>query len=159
LKTSRSRPVEAPRPAVWDVVSNPYHLARWWPKVARVEAVQERTRGTGTLWTKVLQTQAGRHVRADFRCLYSKAPSAYGWEQEIEGSPFAKVLRSSEVRIELEEADGGTLVVLRAEQRLRGLSRFGRFMLRRATNRQLEEALDGLERALGPGNDDGGADG
>ena len=150
MRTSRSRSIAAARPDVWDVVSNPYHLARWWPKVARVEAVQERTRGTGTLWTKVLQTQAGRQVRADFRCLYSKAPSAYGWEQEIEGSPFAKVLRSSEIGIDLEEADGGTLVTLRAAQRLRGLSRFGGFMLRRATNKQLEEALDGLERALTP---------
>jgi carbon monoxide dehydrogenase subunit G len=99
----------------------------------------------------VLQTQAGRHVRADFRCLYSKAPNAYGWEQEIEGSPFAKVLRSSKVGIELEDSDGGTLVTLRAEQRVRGLSRFGGgFMLKRATNRQLEEALAGLERALVP---------
>jgi carbon monoxide dehydrogenase subunit G len=159
LKTKRSRSIAAPRPEVWDVVSNPYHLARWWPKVGRVEAVQERTRGTGTLWTKVLQTQAGRQVRADFRCLYSKAPSAYGWEQEIEGSPFAKVLRSSEINIELEESDGGTLVELRAVQRLRGLSRFGGFMLRRATNRQLEEALDGLERAVAPAEPAGEADG
>jgi hypothetical protein len=132
------------------VVSNPYHLARWWPKVARVEAVQERTRGTGTLWTKVLQTQAGRQVRADFRCLYSKAPSAYGWVQEIEGSPFAKVLRSSEVGFDHVVSNGGTLVTLRALQHLRGLSRFGGFMLRRATNGQLEEALDGLQRALTP---------
>jgi carbon monoxide dehydrogenase subunit G len=138
------------RSEVWELISNPYHLARWWPKVARVEAVQERSRGRGTLWTKVLQTQAGRHVRADFRCLYSKAPSAYGWEQEIEGSPFAKVLRSSEIGIELEQSDGDTLVTLRAEQRLRGLSRFGGFMLKRATNRQLEDALAGLERALVP---------
>jgi carbon monoxide dehydrogenase subunit G len=159
LKTSRSRSIAAARPDVWEVVSNPYHLARWWPKVARVEAVQERTRGTGTLWTKVLQTQAGRQVRADFRCLYSKAPSAYGWEQEIEGSPFAKVLRSSEVGIDLEEADGGTVVTLRAVQRLRGLSRFGGFMLRRATNKQLEEALGGLERAFTPAGDEGSESG
>src|SRR5262245_40732085 len=100
-KTKRSRVIGAPRAEVWRVVSDPYHLPRWWPRVTRVEGVQERRRGTGTLWTKVLETQAGRSVRADFRCLYSKEPSAYGWEQEIEGSPFAKVLRSSETRIEL----------------------------------------------------------
>jgi carbon monoxide dehydrogenase subunit G len=152
LKTSRSRSIAAPRADVWEIVSNPYHLARWWPKVARVEAVQERTRGAGTLWTKVLQTQAGKQVRADFRCLYSKAPSAYGWEQEIEGSPFAKVLRSSEVGIELDDSNGGTLVTISAAQRLRGVSRFGGgFMLKRATGKQLDEALDGLEHALTPG--------
>jgi carbon monoxide dehydrogenase subunit G len=160
LKTSRSRSIAAPRPEVWEVVSNPYHLARWLPKVDRVEAVQERTRGTGTLWTKVLQTQAGRQVRADFRCLYSKAPSAYGWEQEIEGSPFAKVLRSSEVGIDLDDSNGGTLVTLSAAQRLRGVSRFGGgFMLKRATNKQLEEALDNLERALAPAEGEDGRDG
>jgi hypothetical protein len=88
-------------------------------------------------------------VRADFRCLYSKHPSAYAWEQEIEDSPFAKVLRSSQTRIELNEAEGGTVVKLEAEQRLRGLSRFGGgFMLRRATGAQLDQALDGLEHVL-----------
>jgi uncharacterized protein YndB with AHSA1/START domain len=134
------------------VVSDPYHLPRWWPKVARVEAVQARTRGTGTLWTKVLETRAGRGVRADFRCTQYKAPSLYAWEQDIEGTPFAKVLRSSLTTITLGDADGGgTLVTLEAEQRLRGVSRFGGgFMLRRATGAQLDDALAGLAHALAP---------
>jgi uncharacterized protein YndB with AHSA1/START domain len=149
MKARRSRLIGAPRERVWKVVSDPYHLSRWWPKVARVEGVQERRRGTGTLWTMVLETKAGRSVRADFRCLYSTEPSAYAWEQEIEGSPFAKVLRSSETRIRLSDADGGTMVELEADQRLRGMSRFGGgFMLRRATGAQLEQALDALEGAL-----------
>src|SRR4029450_9613267 len=125
MKARRSRLIEAPRSEVWRGVSDPYHLARWWPRVTRVEGVQERKRGTGTLWTKVLETKAGRSVRADFRCLYSKAPSAYAWEQEIEGSTFAKVLRSSEMRIGLEDRAGSTMVSLEAQQQLRGLSRFG----------------------------------
>jgi uncharacterized protein YndB with AHSA1/START domain len=149
MKVKRSRLIGAPRTEVWRVVSDPYHLVRWWPRVTRVEAVQERKRGTGTLWTKVLETKAGRSVRADYRCLYSKEPSAYAWEQEIEDSPFAKVLRSSQIRIELEDAAGGTAVKVEAEQRLRGLSKFGGgFMLKRATGAQLDQALDGLERAL-----------
>jgi hypothetical protein len=41
------------------------------------------------------------------------------------------------------------MVNLEAQQRLRGLSRFGGgFMLKRATGAQLDEALDGLEHAL-----------
>jgi hypothetical protein len=142
------------------VVSDPYHLVRWWPRVTRVEGVQERKRGTGTLWTKVLETKAGRSVRADYRCLYSKEPTAYAWEQEIEGSPFAKVLRSSQTRIELDEENGGTMVRLEAEQHLRGLSRFGGgFMLKRATTAQLDQALDSLEQALVSDNDESGARG
>jgi len=155
MKAKRSRLIAAPLRDVWRVVSDPYHLARWWPRVTRVEGVQERKRGTGTLWTKVLETKAGRSVRADFRCLYSKEPSAYAWEQDIEDSPFAKVLRSSEIRIGLEDRDGGTMVSLEAQQRLRGLSRFGGgFMLKRATGAQLDEALDGLEHALVSGGDE-----
>jgi uncharacterized protein YndB with AHSA1/START domain len=148
-KARRSRLILASRPAIWRVISDPHHLARWWPKVARVEGVQERKRGTGTVWTKVLETSAGRQVRADFRCLYSKEPSAYGWEHEVESSPFAKVLASSKLNIELSDRDGGTLVRLEADQRLRGLSRLGGFMVRRATGTQLEQALDGLEGLFG----------
>jgi uncharacterized protein YndB with AHSA1/START domain len=143
-RSRRSRLIGADRAAVWAVVSDPYQLPRWWPKVVRVEAVQERSRGTGTLWTNVLKTQAGRDVRADFRCLYSKQPSAYAWEQEVEDSPFAKVFRSSETRIELADANGGTAVKLEANQRLRGMSRLGGFMVKRATAAQLDEALASL---------------
>jgi uncharacterized protein YndB with AHSA1/START domain len=148
-RARRTRVIAADRSAVWKVVSDPYHLSRWWPKVVRVEAVQERTRGTGTLWTKVLRAGSGRDVRADFRCLYSKEPLAYAWEQEVDDSPFAKVFRSAITRIELDETDRGTAVTLRAEQQLRGLSRFGSFMLKRATRAQLDQALDGLQRLFG----------
>ena len=42
----------------------------------------------------------------------------------------------------------GTQVTLESRQRLRGLSRLGGFMMRRATGRTLAEALKGLERAV-----------
>jgi len=139
----------APRSAVWRVVSDPYHLSRWWPRVTRVEGVQERKRGTGTVWTKVLETKSGRTVRADFRCLYSKEPSSYAWEQEVDDTPFEKVFRSAVTRIELSEADGGTRVDLETRQRLRGLSRLGGFMIKRASTTQLDNALEGLDRVVG----------
>jgi len=139
----------APRSAIWRIVSDPYHLSRWWPRVTRVEGVQERKRGTGTLWTKVLETKSGRTVRADFRCLYAKEPSSYAWEQEVNGTPFEKVFRSAVTRIELSEADGGTRVDLETRQRLRGLSRLGGFMIKRASTTQLDNALEGLDRVVG----------
>jgi uncharacterized protein YndB with AHSA1/START domain len=153
-RARRSRVIAADRPEVWRIVSDPYHFARWWPKVTRVEDVYERKRGSGTQWTKVLQTRAGKGVRADFRCRYSHENEAYSWEQDVVGSPFAKVLKSSVTTIELSDADGGTRVELRADQRLRGMSRLGGFMLRRATGAQLDEALDGLERTLAGGGAD-----
>jgi uncharacterized protein YndB with AHSA1/START domain len=141
--------IPAPRPDVWSVVADPYHLPRWWPNVTRVEGVHERKGGSGSQWTKVFETRGGKSVRADFRCRYSRAPEAYGWEQEIPGSPFEKYLRSAVTEIELKEAGEGTLVEIEIEQRLRGISRFGGGpMLRRATARQIDQALDALERSF-----------
>ena len=141
--------IPAPRADVWQVVSDPYHLPRWWPNVARVEGVYERKGGSDSQWTKVFETRGGKSVRADFRCRYSRAPEAYGWEQEIPGSPFEKYLRSAVTEIALDEADGGTLIEIETDHKLRGISRFGGgTMLRRATGRQLDEALDALERSF-----------
>jgi uncharacterized protein YndB with AHSA1/START domain len=147
-RARRSRVIAADRRDVWQMVADPYHLARWWPKVTRVEDVYERKRGSGTQWTKVLQTRAGKGVRADFRCRFAHENEAYSWEQDVVGSPFAKVLKSSVTTVKLSDAEGGTRVELLAEQRLRGMSRLGGFMLKRATRAQLDEALDGLERAV-----------
>ncbi len=137
------------RSDVWRVVSDPYHLPRWWPNVARVESVYERKGGSGSQWTLVFETKTGKSVRADFRCRYSRAPEAYGWEQEIPGSPFAKYLRSAVTEIALSDAEGATLIEIQTDQRLRGLSRFGGGgMLKRATGRQLDDALDALQRSF-----------
>jgi uncharacterized protein YndB with AHSA1/START domain len=156
-RARRSRVIPAPRDDVWRVVSDPYHLPRWWPNVVRVEGVHERRGGSGSQWTKVFETSSGKSVRADFRCRYSRAPEAYGWEQEIPGSPFEKYLRSAVTEIELREGDRGTLIEIEIEQHVRGLSRFGGGpMLKRATGRQLDQALDALERSF-TGADDGPA--
>jgi uncharacterized protein YndB with AHSA1/START domain len=144
-RARRSRVIAADRRDVWQIVSDPYHLPRWWPLVMRVEDVYERKRGSGTQWTKVLETRSGKGVRADFRCLYARDNEAISWEQEVVGSPFAKVLKSAVTTVELSDADHGTRVELEVDQRLRGMSRLGGFMLKRATRAQLEEALDGLE--------------
>ena len=141
--------IPAPRTDVWSVVSDPYHLPRWWPNVTRVESVYERKGGSGSQWTKVFETQSGKSVRADFRCRFSRAPEAYGWEQEIPGSPFEKYLRSAVTEIALSDSGEGTLVEIQTDQRLRGMSRFGGGpMLRRATGRQLDQALDALHRSF-----------
>lgn len=150
-RARRSRVIAADRGSVWRVVSDPWQLSRWWPKVTRVEDVRERRRGSGTQWTKVLETKAGKGVRADFRCLYAREGEAYSWEQEVEGSPFARVLASSVTTVGLADAQGGTRVTLEQEQRLKGMSRLGGFMLRRATGEQLKEALGGLQRAIAGG--------
>ena len=92
--------------------------------------------------------QRGRGVRADYRCTSAAAGERYLWEQDIEGTPFEKILRSAALDIHLQGRNGSTVVTLAGSERLRGLSRLGSPMMRRAMRRRLDEALDGIERAL-----------
>jgi uncharacterized protein YndB with AHSA1/START domain len=148
-RVTRTRTVEAPVGEVWKLVSDPYSLPRWWPRTTRVENVERKGSGRRSQWTKVLETAEGRGVRADYRCLSSAERERYVWEQEIEGTPFEKHLRAWRVEIGLRERDGGTEVSLSSVQTLKGLSRLGSPMMRKAQGSQLDEALDGIERALG----------
>jgi hypothetical protein len=104
--------------------------------------------GRRSRWTAVLGTQRGRGVRADYRCTAATGGERYVWQQEIEGTPFEKILRSAELEIRLERQDEGTVVTLVSSERLRGLSRLGSPMMRRATGQRLDEALAGIEQAL-----------
>jgi uncharacterized protein YndB with AHSA1/START domain len=131
---------------VWALVSDPYSLARWWPRTMRVESVEGE--GADAQWTKVLGTAEGRGVRADFRCRDHAGGERFGWEQMIEGTPFERHLRRYEIDIAFSDAEPGTEVTIAAAQTLRGLSRLGSPMMRRGQGALLDEALEGLERAL-----------
>jgi uncharacterized protein YndB with AHSA1/START domain len=148
VRVPRTREIEAPSAEVWKLVSDPYSLPRWWPRTGRVENVDLKPGGKRTAWTKVLQTSEGRGVRADFRCVSSAERERYVWEQELEGTPFERHLKSLRVEIGLRERSGGTEVSLTEEQTLKGMSRFGSPLMRRARVEILDEALDGIEEAL-----------
>ncbi len=130
------------------MVSDPYHLPRWWPRTQRVENV---TSGgpKGRKWTQVLETKHGRGVRADYRCVSAASGERYVFEQLLEGTPFERILKSARTEIHLAADGAGTKVTVQSEQKLRGLSRMGGFMMRRATGRKLSEALQGLDGATG----------
>jgi uncharacterized protein YndB with AHSA1/START domain len=147
---SRSRTIAAPLQAMWELVCDPHHLPRWWPRVERVEDVADGA------FTEVMRTEKGKVVRADFRLLSSDEDShSLTWEQQLEGTPFERLLSEARTRVALEpEAqapDGSpgqaTRVTIELHQRLTGFfPRFGGFMVKGAAGRTLEEALDGLER-------------
>ena len=148
-RVSRRRTIAAPPSEVWALVSDPYSLPRWWPRTVRVEAVDRKSSGRRSEWTKVLETGEGRGVRADFRCLSSAEGERYIWEQQLEGTPFERHLRHSSVEIGLRPDGDGTEVTITADQGLRGLSRLGGPMMRRGQRETLNEALSGIEQALG----------
>jgi uncharacterized protein YndB with AHSA1/START domain len=147
-RVTRRRTIDVSLGEVWSLVSDPYSLPRWWPRTSRVENVEQKSGGRRSQWTKVLETSEGRGVRADFRCLSSAENERYVWEQELEGTPFARHLRSSRIEVALREANGRTQVDLSSVQTLKGMSRLGSPMMRRGQGEILDEALDAIERAL-----------
>jgi uncharacterized protein YndB with AHSA1/START domain len=143
-RTTRSATIPASPEQIWRTVCDPHHLPRWWPRVQRVESVDAER------FTQVLATDKGRSVRADFRVLESRVSEVRRWAQDVEGSPFERLLRSAETEVRLErEGIAATRVTLTMRQRLRGAGVLGGFMVRRATARRLDEALAGLARLHG----------
>ena len=139
--TTRERTIEAPPDEIWAVVDDPHHLPRWWPRVQRVEGVDPDR------WTQVFVTRKGKPVRADYFVSASERLRLRTWEQELEDSPFERLMDEAVTEIRLEPAAAGTSVTLEVRQKLRGFARFGWFLVKRANRRVLDEALDGLERA------------
>src|SRR5450631_3934686 len=97
MPTARlSRTIAAPADELWEVVRDPHHLPRWWPRVMRVEDVE------GDAFTEVMRTAKGRLVRADFNLLSSNEPGqALRWAQRVEGTPFSRLLTSAETEVRL----------------------------------------------------------
>jgi uncharacterized protein YndB with AHSA1/START domain len=141
---TRARTIQASGEDVWALVSDPSHLPRWWPHVVRVEEA------TPEAWTQVLGTGSGKTLRADFTRVEAEPGRHLVWRQELAESPFERILYEATTEVDLEPAAEGTRVSLRTRQKPRGLARLGGFMFRRAARRKLDQALDGLERVLGP---------
>jgi len=152
----RSRTIAAPVEDLWELIGDPHHLPRWWPRVTRVEDVEQDA------FTEVMKTRKGKLVRADFDVvLRDEAAHTLTWAQRVEGTPFASVLKSAETEIQLTPAAQATEVTIELRQTMAGSSaprvglfvgfssRFGSPLVRRAATATIDEALDGLERIGG----------
>jgi uncharacterized protein YndB with AHSA1/START domain len=143
---SRARTVRAAPQEVWRVLSDPERLPGWWPGVQRVEEA------TPQAWTTVLSSPRGKTVRADYTLVDVEHERRLVWRHEVEESPFERILRESSTELTLDpEGPDATQVALTTRHRSRGFARLGYLQLRLATARQLEGALDGLERLVGEG--------
>jgi uncharacterized protein YndB with AHSA1/START domain len=163
MPTARhSRTIAASVEELWELVSDPHHLPRWWPRVTRVEDVE------GAAFTEVMMTKKGKVVRADFQLVEAdERQRSLTWEQLVAGTPFARVLKSAETELRLvpveaspeppSGTEGGqgrlgpaTEVTIELRQALNGLfPRLGGYMVRRAALSTIDQALDGLQRISG----------
>jgi carbon monoxide dehydrogenase subunit G len=142
--TARTRTVDAPAGEVWELIADPNHLPRWWPRVTRVEGVERDA------FTKVFASRNGRLVRADFQVEADEAALTLSWEQQVQDTPFARVLSAARTELRLEPTGGGTKVTIELRQKLRGIfANLGASRVRSAAGKMLDEALDGLERIFG----------
>lgn len=145
---ARSRSIPVPAERVWDLISDPHNLPRWWPETVRVESVDGAPGARRSRFTQVLGTKKGSSVRADFRCTESTSGQRLVWEQQLEGTPFEKFLRGSELEFRVEPDGPGTRITIEGRRALRGLSRLGGPMMSGATKRVLDGALEGIQAAL-----------
>ena len=142
--TERTRTVDAPAGEVWELIADPNHLPRWWPRVTRVEGVERDA------FTKVFASRNGRLVRADFHVEADERALTLRWEQQVQDTPFARVLSAAHTELRLEPAGSGTKVTIELRQKLRGIfANLGASRVRSAAGKVLDEALDGLERIFG----------
>jgi uncharacterized protein YndB with AHSA1/START domain len=162
MPTARaSRIIAMPPQELWQVLSDPYHLPRWWPRVTGVELVEQGS------FTEVMRTRKGKAVRADFDVVCADQQAGrLVWEQRLPGTPFAGVLDAAETELVLEPAEGGdgpegaSRVTIELRQEMargsgiaprgrRHVPSMGAWLMRRAASKMIGEALDGLERISG----------
>ena len=139
---TRRRRIGAPRERIWRVISDPHSLPRWWPRLQRVEEVSDDA------WTKVLTSDRGKPIRADYTRAAAEEPARLVWQQELVETPFERILSESTLTITLDDDGESTEVALTSREKLRGLARLGALMVRRAARRRLDEALERLALAV-----------
>jgi uncharacterized protein YndB with AHSA1/START domain len=123
---------------VWGLVSDPARLAQWWPGVTRVEEA------TDDAWTTVLASPKGRSVRVDYSRVEAERERRLVWRQEVEESPFERILASATTEVSLAPEAEGTRVTVSLDQRPRGWARFAPLQFRAAGRRQVNGAVEGL---------------
>jgi uncharacterized protein YndB with AHSA1/START domain len=136
--------VPAPPDEVWGLVSDPARLPQWWPAVSRVEDA------SSAAWTTVLSSPKGKSIRVDYTRLEVEPERRLVWRQEVDESPFERILTHAVTEVALAADDGGTRVTIALDQKPRGWARFAPLQFRSAGVRQVQGALDGLKAVFEP---------
>lgn len=126
---------------VWHLISDPGRAVAWWPHAERAEDVD------GGRFTFVVRSSRGVPVRIDWRVAASRRERVQRWEQDLAGTPFARVLKASAVEIRLEPADSdGCRITVAVERELVNRGLIAGWFGRRASRRHAGDALSRLSR-------------
>lgn len=96
----------------------------------------------------MLQARSGRKVGADLICTSAEPEQLWRFEQETEGTPFERMMKTAWTEFRLRPKGEETVVEIELGQKLRGLSRLGGLFVRSASGKTAEEALGNLSNAL-----------
>ena len=152
--TSRDRVIEVDPDSVWEFVSDPSNLRTWWPRVVGVEFLQGEPGQDGLRWTMVLESDSGRRMRLDYGFAEAVKPSRVVWFHELEGTRFGEHLNRQETTVTIEPAGAGSRVTITSDGELKGAAKLASFALKSDQKKMLEQALDGLSKALGHDGED-----
>ncbi len=94
----------------------------------------------------VVRSSRGVPVRMDWRVAGSRRERLQRWEQDLAGTPFARVLKASAVEIRLEPADEGCRITVAVERELENRGLIAGWFGRRASRRHAGDALARLSR-------------
>lgn len=126
---------------VWHLISDPGRAVAWWPHAERAEDV------SGGRFTFVVRSSRGVPVRMDWRVAASRRERVQRWEQDLAGTPFARVLKASAVEIRLEPTDDdGCRITVAVERELVNRGPIAGWFGRRASRRHAGDALSRLSR-------------
>jgi len=68
------------------------------------------------------------------------------WEQDLVGTPFARSVVEAIESIRVEPTAQGSLVTLTIRRKMRGTAKMGALLVARGQRKELDEALNRLER-------------
>ena len=125
---------------VWGLVGDPGKLARWWPNVDRVDRPDPAT------LTKWVISPRGRAVAMRFHMLENRSGEFCSWKQDLVGTPFARSVVEAIESIRVEPSAQGSLVTLTIRRKMRGTAKIGALLVARGQRKELDEALNRLER-------------
>ena len=112
-------------------------------RLARVEEV------TDDAWTKVFTSPKGRACVPTTPLLESEPLERLLWHQEVEESPFERILAMSSTELLLEDANGGTRLTVRSGSARAAGAASRRFSSVPRGYAKVEGAIDGLKELFG----------